>query len=213
MVRVTWEQYSKKPEWGFIGSVIGVLFAILSTYQVITQAGVPSSALILYRLLFLGWFIFQGIGFFAVSRRYRDVLSFVAFEFGLLSALSLAAAYARATMAFGGAWLLNLLFCFAEAMYLIMGGGSVISVGRRTNQAAPFTLAGIVFIIAGALIGLGRFLPELGTFFFVAWYMYESGLLLVIVVNILACLVFYNLMAEGAVEGMVAASDSGAGIQ
>jgi hypothetical protein len=102
---------------------------------------------------------------------------------------------------------------FAEPMYLITGGGSVILTRRRTNQTALFTLAGIVFIVAGALLGLGRFALDLGSMFFVAWYVYVSGNLLLIVVNILACFVFYNLMGADLGKGTVPASGSGIEVQ
>jgi len=213
VVRVTWEQYLKPSRWGFIGSVIGVLFGAWSTYAVFGRPPIHPSEFLLYRLLFVGWFILQGIGFFTVYRRYKDSLSFVAFEYGLLSALLLAVVCDLLGTVYSGLRSLDLLSHFAEAMYLIIGGGSIIGVERRTNQTALFTLAGIVFMAAGALLGLGRFALELGSIFYYASSMYESGVFLVIVVNLLACLVFYHLMGEDMGKGTVVASDSGVEVQ
>jgi hypothetical protein len=214
VVGVTREQHMNPIGLGFSGSIIGVFAGVMSTYNFFKPGPATITEVLIEMLLWAAWLVLQGVGFLAIYRRYNDNLSLATFVFGLISAVVelailftfLAAPgitdYAELLATYAGLLFMLLIIFFAEALYLILGGVTILRLGQRRNQAMLFTLAGVVFIVAGAFIGLMPFAPLL-----------EPSFSIVIVVNILACLVFYHLTGEEVGKGTVTASGSGAGIQ
>ncbi len=199
---------------GLYGSIIGVLAGVMSTYIVFNPEPATITESIIEVFLWAAWLVTQGVGFLVIYGRYNDNVSRATFVFGLVSAaielmvlFTLLTApgityYAEMLATHVGLLVMILIASFTEAPYLILGGVSVLHVAQRTNQTTLFALAGLAFIVMGELLGLMAFLLLL-----------EPSYSPVIVVNILACLVFYHLTGEEVGKRTVAASGSDVAVQ